>query len=72
MTVEAAKTTTKTSELHATIIRGDGTREELGLIAHHYTGKNPIRRLLYWWTRLMADHRIKKANQRAKSQMGGY
>lgn len=39
------KTGLKSVTVEATVIRADGTREELGVIA--YWHKNPLRRLLF-------------------------
>lgn len=51
------------SELHAVVIRANGTREDLGKIAAHY--RNPVKRL--WWRLVgkpVADRRIRRTNQR--------
>lgn len=55
------------SELRAVVIRADGRREDVGLIAAYY--RNPIRRT--WWRlvgRPLADRRIRRANDRHANQ----
>ncbi len=40
-----AKGRLKCAQMQATVIRADGTREELGTVAYYH--RNPLRRL--WW-----------------------
>lgn len=65
MTDPHARAQAKSVELRAVVIRGDGRREDLGLISGQY--RNPLRRL--WW-RLMgaprANRRIRAANRHHK------
>ena len=36
----------KSAQMHAVVIRADGTRENLGIVSYYH--RNPLKRLAFW------------------------